>query len=147
MAEDPFGASEDEQPSRWKRLAWFLRHRDRRRPSWTDVGERVVLGLVVLFLVLFVLQGRDEANQRKAQACVIFETQQRAAINRLVQTYRYLGSLTEFQILRDPLNVLVLRNLSSTEAEAKSATVPAYCGVARPTLPERPRDLPSPPKG
>jgi hypothetical protein len=87
-----------------------------------------------------------EADERKNETCVLFERQERAAIDQLRRTYDYLRHPSPQ--LGD-LNRLVVAQLPQVEADARASRAPSYCdpsGVGlpgrRPGIPARPKHLP-----
>jgi hypothetical protein len=124
------------------------------RENWYRDLWLLAITLVVTFTAVktlgLVQKVANESTERRHQTCTLFEKQEKAAADRLVATYAYLGSLRGGQ-LEDPLNRAVIASLPDVEREARASVAPAFCnakgvGLAEPKnplpLPERPSTLP-----
>lgn len=123
-----------------------------RKWSWAAAwGWMAILSILV---VLTISRVQAESKTRADQNCKIFETQHLATVERLRNTYKYLLALTPDERALaasghgNQLNILVMRNLKQTEAEAKIDPAPIYCdkpGVGLPepdpVVPKRPPEL------
>lgn len=92
-------------------------------------------------------QIRAESFDRQNQACMISERAYTQQVRSLRVTYSYLLSLTEKQ-RKEPINVVLRKELPTTEARVRSAAPPAFCagkgiGLSNPLpkIPTRPPGL------
>lgn len=82
-----------------------------------------------------------EANERRDQTCVIFETNQLEDIRQLRRTYDFLSRPPRSRLERQ-LQTLTLGFLPETERDARIDDAPPYCDAPNVGLPEP--DLPMP---
>jgi hypothetical protein len=143
-----------------RRRAWVWARSRTFARWWERWGRDVVTFLAVALAAYAVFGARgaaidaqdavrglsDETTQRIDQTCAISETKQRADVDALIRTYRYLGGLSGRQ-LSEPLNKAVLANLPSTIREAQTDDAPPFCDKPGVGLPEPDPPLPCPPKG
>lgn len=92
-------------------------------------------------------QIRAESFDRQDQACMISERTYTQQVRSLRVTYSYLLSLTEKQ-RKEPINVVLRKELPATEARVRSSAPPAFCsgkGIGLPNplprMPTRPLGL------
>lgn len=119
---------------------------------WWDVWVRDFIVVIAIALSLWstwishqqIDRVRAEGAERRDQTCLIFERQQKAAVDQVGQTYRYLAGLTPKQ-LGEPLNRAVIANLPQLVHDATTAEAPVYCDAKGVGLPEPDPQLPHPP--
>ena len=84
----------------------------------------------------------QEARERRDGTCTLFERQELAAINQVVETYRFLDDASRADF-RTPLVRAIVRQLPATYANAKAAAAPGYCRAPGIGLPGAPPRLPA----
>jgi hypothetical protein len=89
-------------------------------------------------------QLKSETAQRINETCTISETKQKSDVDRLAQTYKYLGGLSKTE-MAESLNRAVLASLPSVIREAQLDDAPGYCDAKGVGLPEPDPKLPVPP--
>lgn len=159
---DPGPAQDKRQEERRKA------DRRRRRLTGILVGSLVLCALASLVSVVvsatalhnratikdvqgLVQRIEAESKDRRDQSCRQLERAEKQSIDQLAKTYDYLTGLTPAE-REQPLNVAILRQVPSTEADARASKAPAFCrekGVGldgpAPVLPKRPPGLLPPP--
>lgn len=82
--------------------------------------------------------------QRLDQICTLFETDRKANVKQLTETYKYLVALKPSE-KNDTINQFIIRSLPETEANAKDV-VPKFCNSPKVGLPEPNPKVPPRPK-
>lgn len=120
---------------------------DGRRTGRTWVWLRRIDWMVRLLVPVFavavaayaVINITQESQERRDQNCILFERQAQASAQRLIGTYDYLETLPPSEYGTN-LTRTIIRNLPTTEAEARATIAPAYCQEPGVGLKERPGD-------
>lgn len=114
---------------------------------WGRWGRDFITFIAVALAVYSVYANSVETKERVDESCTISETKQKADVDALIATYRYLGELSGKE-LAQPLNKAVLAGLPTTVRNAQTDDAPSYCdepdvGLPEPDdkVPEVPEDL------
>lgn len=103
-----------------------------------------MVALVVAFCTWTFFAITSDADDRRNQACQLFEAQYRTKALNIQRTYDYLGGLTPKE-KRDKLNVAVAGQLASNEQDLRASVPPEFCTQPDhgnlPPIPRRPAEL------
>jgi hypothetical protein len=89
-----------------------------------------------------IAQIKEESRMRQDQSCLRSEKDYRQRVDNLKLTYHFLEGLSPSQI-KEPLNSLILSQLTKTEGDVKAAVAPKFCDKPGVGLPETPEDNPA----
>lgn len=114
----------------------FLNKADAVFSKITPLISLTVATLSVAVAAFAVYNIEQEGKERRDQNCILFERQAQANAQRVIGTYDYLRTLAP-EDYGTNLTKTIIRNLPTTEAEARATVAPAYCqkpGIGLPEL-------------